>query len=108
LKAIALSALVAGAMSVAQANAQAPEWPKAKPIQWLVGFAPGGAADTVTRAVAERVSKQIGQAIVVENRRRRHRRAECADIVAARRLHAHHHPRTDPLWAPDAAGRTGS
>jgi tripartite-type tricarboxylate transporter receptor subunit TctC len=68
LKAIALSALVAGAMSVAQANAQAPEWPKAKPIQWLVGFAPGGAADTVTRAVAERVSKQIGQAIVVENR----------------------------------------
>lgn len=63
-----LFAAFAGAVSVAQANAQSADWPKAKPIQWLVGFAAGGAADTITRAVADRVSKKIGQTIVIENR----------------------------------------
>lgn len=61
-------AVLAGAISIMQASAQGSDWPKVKPIQWLVGFAPGGAADTITRAVADRVSKKIGQTIVVENR----------------------------------------
>jgi tripartite-type tricarboxylate transporter receptor subunit TctC len=63
-----LLAASAAAMSIGQANAQSADWPKTKPIQWLVGFAPGGAADTITRAVADRVSKKIGQTIVIENR----------------------------------------
>jgi tripartite-type tricarboxylate transporter receptor subunit TctC len=63
-----LLATVGGAVSITQASAQSADWPKAKPIQWLVGFAPGGAADTITRAVADRVSKKIGQTIVIENR----------------------------------------
>lgn len=63
-----LLAALAGALSATPAAAQSPDWPKAKPIQWLIGFAAGGAADTITRAVADRVSKKIGQTIVIENR----------------------------------------
>jgi len=39
-----------------------------KPIKLLVGFAPGGAADTVARAYAEPLSRALGQPIVIENR----------------------------------------
>lgn len=63
-----LLAVLAGTLCATQATAQSSDWPKAKPIQWLVGFAAGGAADTITRAVADRVSKKIGQTIVIENR----------------------------------------
>jgi tripartite-type tricarboxylate transporter receptor subunit TctC len=68
LRTLLLLAALAGAGSITQANAQSADWPKAKPIQWLIGFAPGGSADTITRAVADRVSKKIGQTIVIENR----------------------------------------
>jgi tripartite-type tricarboxylate transporter receptor subunit TctC len=68
LRTLLLLAALAGAGSITQANAQSADWPKAKPIQWLIGFAPGGAADTITRAVADRVGKKIGQTIVIENR----------------------------------------
>jgi tripartite-type tricarboxylate transporter receptor subunit TctC len=39
-----------------------------KPINWIVGFPPGGGADGVTRLVAAKVSQNIGQPVVVENR----------------------------------------
>ena len=39
-----------------------------KPITWVVGFPPGGGADGVTRLVSSKVSQNIGQPIVVENR----------------------------------------
>jgi tripartite-type tricarboxylate transporter receptor subunit TctC len=39
-----------------------------KPINWVVGFPPGGGADGVTRLVAAKVSQNVGQPIVVENR----------------------------------------
>lgn len=68
LKTTMLFAAFAAIIGAPQASAQGADWPKAKPIQWLIGFAPGGAADTITRAVADRVSKKIGQTIVIENR----------------------------------------
>ena len=39
-----------------------------KPIKLVVGFAPGGAADTVARAYSEHLAKALGQPIVIENR----------------------------------------
>jgi tripartite-type tricarboxylate transporter receptor subunit TctC len=40
----------------------------AKPIRFLVGFPPAGTNDIVARLVAAKVSEQIGQQVVVENR----------------------------------------
>src|SRR5437764_10444609 len=39
-----------------------------KSISWVVGFPPGGGADGVTRLVAARLSQNIGQPVIVENR----------------------------------------
>jgi tripartite-type tricarboxylate transporter receptor subunit TctC len=49
------------------APAVADTWPS-RPIKFIVGFGPGGANDLVARAVAEGVSKQLGQPIIVENK----------------------------------------
>lgn len=61
-----LSAVLLGSLSLGAA-AQAPAYP-AKPIRMLVGFAPGGAADYVARAMSDAMGKAIGQPIVIENR----------------------------------------
>ncbi|MDO5625169.1 MAG: tripartite tricarboxylate transporter substrate binding protein [Pseudomonadota bacterium] len=39
-----------------------------RPITLVVGFPPGGGADTVARIVTERMSKVLGQPIVVDNK----------------------------------------
>ena len=40
----------------------------AKAVKLVVGFAPGGAADFVSRTFQDALSKELGQPIVVENR----------------------------------------
>jgi len=47
--------------------AVAQEYP-VRPIKLIVGFSPGGAADSVGRALAEGLSLRLGQTVVVENR----------------------------------------
>lgn len=39
-----------------------------KPIHLIVGFSPGGAADTVGRSLAEGLSNRLGQPVIVENK----------------------------------------
>lgn len=53
----------AAGMSLLAPNAHA-----ADNITWLVGFAPGGTADVLTRSIAQQLSKLSGQNVVVENR----------------------------------------
>ena len=40
----------------------------AKPIRLVVGFAPGGAADAVSRAISDPLSRILGQSIIIDNR----------------------------------------
>lgn len=56
-------ALAAGAMCAA-AHAQSFD----RPLTIVVGFGPGGAGDLVTRKVAQALSAQIGQPVVIENK----------------------------------------
>ena len=39
-----------------------------KPIRLVVGFAPGGAADTVARAYSDQLGRILGQPVIIENR----------------------------------------
>jgi tripartite-type tricarboxylate transporter receptor subunit TctC len=63
----ALFATFAGLLAAPLAAQEAP-WPQAKPVQLLVGFAPGGALDAITRVLAEGLKSALGQSVVVENR----------------------------------------
>ena len=46
----------------------AQEWPKQKPIQLIVGFAPASSTDIVARLVQPKLSEALGQTVVIENR----------------------------------------
>ncbi|MBR0646853.1 Bug family tripartite tricarboxylate transporter substrate binding protein [Plastoroseomonas hellenica] len=53
--------LVTGAASAQQM------WP-ARPIRWILGFAPGGAGDITARLLAPRLHNLLGQPVLIENR----------------------------------------
>jgi tripartite-type tricarboxylate transporter receptor subunit TctC len=50
-----------------QASAWSQAWPT-RPVRLVVGFAPGGAADFVSRAIAEPLSRSLGQPIIIDNK----------------------------------------
>jgi tripartite-type tricarboxylate transporter receptor subunit TctC len=60
------AAVASPSIAAAQTAAPAP-WPT-KPIRWIVNFPPAGAADIMSRALAEYFGTKLGQPIVVENK----------------------------------------
>jgi len=64
-RAAAIAASLALATVAASVHAQA--WPS-KPIKFIVPTPPGGSPDIISRLLAEELQKQLGQAVVVENR----------------------------------------
>lgn len=61
-----LSLLVLGACAGRLGHAQTAPWPN-KPIKFIVPLAAGSAVDNAARIVAEKVSRNLGQGIVIEN-----------------------------------------
>lgn len=59
--------LLCGLLAAAGVPAQ-PAYPAAKPITFVVPSPPGGAVDVLARALANEMSRQMGQTILVENR----------------------------------------
>jgi tripartite-type tricarboxylate transporter receptor subunit TctC len=59
--------LIASIAVLLAANAFAQNYP-AKPIRFVVPFAPGGTSEIVARSVAQELTTQLGQSVYVENK----------------------------------------
>lgn len=66
--------LISGAWTAAfvglfavSANVPAQDYPT-KPIRWLVPFAPGGVGDLTARIVAQKMTENLRQQVVIDNR----------------------------------------
>ena len=62
-----LGAALALALALGPQLALAQAYP-AKPVKLVVGFAPGGAADYVARAIGDSLGRALGQPVVIENK----------------------------------------
>ncbi|MGA2568717.1 MAG: tripartite tricarboxylate transporter substrate binding protein [Pseudolabrys sp.] len=59
--------LIAGLLLAMPPVGKADDYPS-RPIKLLVGASPGGTTDTMARAIAQPLSKSLGQPVLVENR----------------------------------------
>ncbi len=64
---IAIRSLAVAALLVTTHPADAQTWP-AKPIRLIAAFAAGSAPDVVCRLMAERLTRSLGQQVIVDNR----------------------------------------
>ena len=63
-----LAAVLVPAFAVADAHAQVAGNYPARPVRMIVPFAPGGASDFVGRILQPKLSEELGQQIVIDNR----------------------------------------
>ena len=59
---------IAAALALAGAVAFAQNYPS-KPVKLVVPFAPGGTTDIIARVVTAKIQLNLGQQMIVENRR---------------------------------------
>jgi tripartite-type tricarboxylate transporter receptor subunit TctC len=62
-KSLFAGGLIAGLLAAAQAQAAFPE----RPVTLVVPFAAGGSTDVVARVIAEKMSEDLGQQVIVQN-----------------------------------------
>ncbi|SDE43435.1 Bug family tripartite tricarboxylate transporter substrate binding protein [Belnapia rosea] len=75
--------LAAALGAPAAARAQEAAWP-ARPVTLVTGYPAGALTDTATRAAAERLARELGQPVVVENRTGAAAAIAAAHVVRAR------------------------
>ena len=64
---MAAASIAYAGVATAYAAAAAESYPT-KPIRLVVPFAPGGATDTVSRVVGQRLSERLGKTVLIDNR----------------------------------------
>jgi tripartite-type tricarboxylate transporter receptor subunit TctC len=64
---IAVALLSLFQIAAGAADSNAPAYPD-KPIHLVVGFPPGGGADTVTRLIGQKLSLEMGKPVIVDNK----------------------------------------
>jgi tripartite-type tricarboxylate transporter receptor subunit TctC len=65
---MALMLAVSGAVTAQPAWSQGADWPKAKPVNIVVGFGPGAFTDVIARVVGQKLGEMTGGSFVVENK----------------------------------------
>jgi tripartite-type tricarboxylate transporter receptor subunit TctC len=63
-----LTGLCVAALLVLPLGVQAQAWPMKQPIKLVAVFPPGGSVDQVARLLAQPLSQQLGQSVIVENK----------------------------------------
>src|SRR5688572_29595280 len=64
-RALAFFAALAAALFALPSSAQ--QYPT-RPVRIVVGFAPGGSADVLSRIMGQRLAESLGQTVIIENR----------------------------------------
>lgn len=62
------AALALLACAILPAQAQVGDWPKRQPVKLVAVFPPGGSVDQVARILAQQLTQQLGQTVIVENK----------------------------------------
>ncbi len=64
----AVLGLVSAGLGLSMAVSHAQDFPPKRPVTMVVGFAAGGSADIAARIIAKKLSENIGQNVIVDNK----------------------------------------